>query len=47
MALTVGTLVLQQTERKHLTVRTRFKRFARKMLGFSRSCRMHDLVLGL
>jgi len=43
----VGKLSMQKIERKHLTLRTRLKRFARKTLGFSRSCLMHDLVLGL
>ena len=37
----------QQIERKHLTLRTRIKRLTRKTLCFSRSTRMHDLVIGL
>ena len=44
---TVGKLSMQKIERKHLTLRTRLKRLARKALGFSRSCVMHDLVIGL
>src|SRR5215813_789444 len=44
---TVGKLTMQKSERKHLTLRTRLKRFARKTLSFSRSCVMHDLVIGL
>ena len=44
---TVGKLVIQKIERKHLTLRTRLKRLARKTLCFSRSCVMHDLVIGL
>jgi len=43
----VGKLSMQKIERKHLTLRTRLKRLARKTLCFSRSCLMHDLVLGL
>ena len=38
---------MQQIERKHLTLRTRLKRFARTPLCFSRSRIMHDLVIGL
>jgi insertion element IS1 protein InsB len=34
---TVGKLGIQKIERKHLTLRTRLKRLARKTLGFSRS----------
>jgi insertion element IS1 protein InsB len=44
---TVGKLSMQKIERKHLTLRTRLKRLARKTLGFSRSCVMHDLLIGL
>jgi insertion element IS1 protein InsB len=44
---TVGKLSMQKIERKHLTLRTRRKRFARKTLCFSRSCVMHDLLIGL
>ena len=44
---TVGKLSMQKIERKHLTLRTRLKRLARKTLCFSRSCVMHDLILGL
>jgi insertion element IS1 protein InsB len=38
---------MQKIERKHLTLRTRLKRLARKTLCFSRSCIRHDLVIGL
>ena len=38
---------MQKIERKHLTLRTRLKRLARKTLSFSRSCIMHDLAIGL
>jgi insertion element IS1 protein InsB len=44
---TVGKLTLQKIERKHLTLRTRLKCLARKTLCFSRSCLMHDLLIGL
>ena len=44
---TVGKLSMQKIERKHLTLRTRLKRLARKTLGFSRWCGMHDLLIGL
>ncbi len=37
----------QTIERKHLTLRTRLKRLARKTICFSRSVQMHDLVIGL
>jgi insertion element IS1 protein InsB len=38
---------MQQIERKHLTLRTRLKRLARKPRCFSRSHLMHDLAIGL
>jgi insertion element IS1 protein InsB len=44
---TVGKLTMQKIERKHLTLRMRLKRLARKTLCFSRSCVMHDLLIGL
>jgi insertion element IS1 protein InsB len=44
---TVGKRTMQTIERKHLTLRTRLKRVARKTLCFSRSCMMHDLLIGL
>ena len=44
---TVGKLTMQKIERKHLTLRTRLKRLARKTLCFSRSHLMHDLLIGL
>jgi insertion element IS1 protein InsB len=46
-AHTVGKLHTQQIERKHLTLRTRIKRLARKTLCFSKSIFMHDTVIGL
>jgi len=44
---TMGKLSMQKIERKHLTLRTRLKRLARKTLSFSRSCMMHNLLIGL
>jgi len=44
---TVGKLYTQQIERKHLTLRTRIKRLARKTICFSKSVFMHDIVIGL
>jgi insertion element IS1 protein InsB len=43
----VGKRRTQQLERKHLTLRTRIKRLVRKTICFSRSVKMHDLVIGL
>ena len=44
---TGGKLSMQKIEGKHLTLRTRLKRLARKTLCFSRSCVMPDLVIGV
>lgn len=44
---TVGKINTQQIERKHLTLRTRIKRLARKTICFSKSVFMHDTVIGL
>lgn len=44
---TVGKLNTQKIERKHLTLRTRIKRLARKTICFSKSVVMHDVVIGL
>ena len=38
---------MQKIERKHLTLRTRIKRLARKTICFSKSEEMHDIVIGL
>ena len=43
----VGKHHTQQLERKHLTLRTRLKRLARKTPCFSRLCVTHDLLIGL
>ncbi|MEM9535813.1 MAG: IS1 family transposase, partial [Cyanobacteria bacterium P01_E01_bin.45] len=44
---TVGKANTQTIERKHLTLRTRIKRLARKTICFSKTTLMHDTVLGL
>ncbi len=44
---TIGKFNTQKIERKHLTLRTRIKRLARKTICFSKSIEMHDLVIGL
>lgn len=44
---TVGKANTQRIERKHLTLRTRIKRLARKTICFSKSEQMHDTVVGL
>jgi insertion element IS1 protein InsB len=46
-AHTVSKVYTQQVERKHLTLRTRIKRLARKTICFSKSVFMHDTVIGL
>ena len=46
-AHTVGKAPTQQIERKHLTLRTRIKRLARKTICCSKSVFMHDTVIGL
>jgi insertion element IS1 protein InsB len=43
----VGKQRTQQLERKHLTLRTRIKRLARRTICFSKSVQMHELVIGL
>jgi insertion element IS1 protein InsB len=43
----VGKRNTQKIERKHLTLRTRIKRLARKTICFSKSILMHDVVIGL
>lgn len=37
----------QKIENKHLNLRTRIKRLARKTICFSKSIVMHDIVIGL
>ncbi len=46
-AHTVGKIYTQQIERKHLTLRTRIKRLARRTICFSKSVFLHDTVIGL
>jgi insertion element IS1 protein InsB len=43
----VGKRNTQKIERKHLTLRTRIKRLARKTICFSKLENMHDIVIGL
>ena len=43
----VSKFKMQKIERKHLTLRTRIKRLARKSICFSKSIQMHDLAIGL
>jgi insertion element IS1 protein InsB len=43
----IGKKHTQKIERKHLTLRTRIKRLARKTICFSKSVQMHDIVIGL
>lgn len=44
---TVGKINTQTIERKHLTLRTRIKRLARRTICFSKSEWLHDVVIGL
>jgi insertion element IS1 protein InsB len=46
-AHTMGKIHTQQIERKHLTLRTRLKRLARKTICFSKPVLLHDTVIGL
>lgn len=39
--------LLQSLERKHLTLRTRIKRLARRTICFSKSIEVHDTIIGL
>ena len=43
----VGKTNTQKIERKHLNLRTRIKRLARKTICFSKLTLMHDIVIGL
>jgi len=43
----IGKTNTQTIERKNLTIRTRIKRLARKTICFSKSIKMHDIVIGL
>ena len=43
----ISKLKMQTIERKHLTLRIRIKRLARRSICFSKSVQMHDLVIGL
>ncbi len=43
----IGKQNTQKIENKHLNLRTRIKRLARKTICFSKTILMHDLVIGL
>ena len=43
----IGKSNTQRIERKNLTLRTRVKRLTRRTICFSKSVRMHDIVIGL
>lgn len=43
----IGKANTQKIERKHLTLRTRIKRLARRTICFSKSVHLHDTVIGL
>lgn len=43
----IGKQNTQKIERKHLTLRTRIKRLARKTICFSKTRQRHDIVIGL
>ena len=44
---TVGKDNTHKIESKHIDLRTRMKRLARRTICFSKSIQMHDLVVGL
>jgi insertion element IS1 protein InsB len=44
---TVGKANTQKIESKHINLRTRIKRLVRRTICFSKTERMHDLVVGL
>lgn len=43
----IGKINTQKIERKHLTLRTRIKSLARKIICYSKTERMHDIAIGL
>jgi len=43
----VGKRNTQKIERKNLNLRTRIKRLTRKTIGFSKSEKIHDIIIGL
>jgi insertion element IS1 protein InsB len=44
---TVGKAHMQRIESKHINLRTRIKRLVRRTICFSKTERMHELVIGL
>ncbi len=45
--LVIGKKNTQKIERKHLTFRTRLKRLSRKTICYSKSLKMHKILVGL
>ena len=43
----VGKQNMQKIESKHINLRTRIKRLARRTICFSKTIVMHDIVIGL
>ncbi len=43
----IGKHNIQKIENKHINLRTRIKRLARRTICFSKTIQMHDLVIGL
>jgi len=43
----VGKQNMQKIESKHINLRTRIKRLARRTICFSKTIQMHDIVIGL
>ncbi len=43
----IGKQNMQKIESKHINLRTRIKRLARKTICFSKTVAMHDIVIGL
>ncbi len=43
----VGKQNTQKIESKHINLRTRIKRLARKTICFSKTVTMHDIIIGL
>ena len=44
---TIGKANTQRIESKHINMRTRIKRLVRRTICFSKTERMHDVVIGL
>ena len=46
-AIALGKHNMQKIESKHINLRTRIKRLARRTICFSKPIQMHDIVIGL